>query len=497
MIRERRAIPAAFAAGLCLTAALPPIGWWPLGFLGWALIDLLVFKAPTWARFRRLALAAFTWFTTAMLWMWDMTPPGYVAAVCGYAVLYGLVGVVCPNDWRRRLVLPAAVVVVEWFRWSWPFGGVPLANPALSQIDTPWASLLRVTGPLGLVAAAVIGGQLVAVAVSWRTERPKSAAFAPLALVAALAIAGALHPRAAVADTIDVALVQGGGPQRTRASVEKSPVVLGRHLEASKLITEPVDFVLWPENVVNVNSSLTFEEASSRLQDLADRFDAPVSAGWFHRANEPAVLPGPDLPGGVDPADRNVNYQALTLPDGALGDRYDKVKLVPFGEYMPLRSFIEASPLGPLAAEAASRDVIPGIQPAVLQSPFGPVGTLISWEGFFDTRARSAVAAGAVVLTNPTNGSSFWLDQIHTQQVASNRMWALAYDRWSLQVGPTGLTAIIDADGAVLAQTELRDREVLQSEVELRTGRTVASRLGPWPVGLLSLATLLVRIWRR
>ncbi len=497
MIRARLEIPAAVAAGLCLTASLPPIGWWPVGFLGWALIDLLLADPSWWARFRRMGLATLVWMSTAMLWLWDMTPPGYVAACVIFATWFAVAGAVTPADWRRRLVLPAAVVLVEWFRWSWPFGGTPLANMALSQLDAPWATMLRVTGPLGLVAAAVVGGQLVAQLVNARVERPQVRGLLPAGAVVALALAGALHPRASIDGTIDVALVQGGGPQQTRAATGQSPVVLGRHLEASKAIVEPVDFVLWPENVANTNNTLPYDVAAARVARLANELDAPVSVGWFHRASEPAAPPGPAVPAGDDPHERSVNYQALTMPDGTITDRYDKVRIVPFGEYMPLRSFIAASPLADRAAEAAQRDVVPGNQAPVLQTPFGPVGTLISWEGFFDTRARSAVSAGAVLLTNPTNGSSFWLDQVHTQQVASNRMWALAYDRWNLQAGPTGLTAVIDPDGRVRAETELRDRDVLQARVELRSGRTVASRVGPWPIGLASVAVLAWRFARR
>ncbi len=473
------AVAAATAGGLCLGASLPPIGWWPLSLAGWALIDLILANATGWARFWRMSLASLMWIGTSILWMWDLIGPAYIVVTVAYATWYGAAAVAATGRWQRRFALPAAVVLTEFVRWSWPFGGVPLANVALSQIDAPWAPMLRVVGPFGLVAAAVIMGQLGAQLIEWRSVGLRIWALAPAGLVAALAVGGTLHPRATVIEEIDVALVQGGGPQNTRATASETPIVLGRHLEASKSIVGPVDLVVWPENVVNPAVGLSYAEAESRVGALAAELNAPVSAGWFHR---------------TDDGTANVNYQAITLPDGSRGDRYDKVRVVPFGEYVPLRSFIESGPLAPMAADAPLRDVVPGDEPAVLDTPVGLVGTLISWEGFFDTRARSAVNAGAVLLTNPTNGSSYWLDQVHTQQVASNRMWALAYDRWNLQVGPTGLSAVIDPDGRVEQRTDLRERAVLQATVELREGRTVASRVGPWPM-LVAAGLSLLGVW--
>ena len=114
----------------------------------------------------------------------------------------------------------------------------------------------------------------------------------------------------------------------------------------------------------------------------------------------------------------------------------------------------------------------------------------ISWEGFFDTAARAAVADGAELLTNPTNGSSYWLTQVQTQQVASNQLRALENDRWVLQVAPTGFSAVIDPDGRVVQRTGISERAVLVDTVEMRRGRTLASRVGRWPLVLYGVGTI-------
>jgi apolipoprotein N-acyltransferase len=115
----------------------------------------------------------------------------------------------------------------------------------------------------------------------------------------------------------------------------------------------------------------------------------------------------------------------------------------------------------------------------------------ISWEGFFEHRARHSVREGAQLLTNPTNGSSFWLTQVQTQQVASNQLRAVENDRWVAQVAPTGLSAVIDPDGNLLQRTGVGERKTLLANVEMRDGRTLASIVGWWPAVLYGLAAVI------
>ena len=113
------------------------------------------------------------------------------------------------------------------------------------------------------------------------------------------------------------------------------------------------------------------------------------------------------------------------------------------------------------------------------------------------------MSEGAQLLTNPTNGSSYWLTQVQTQQVASNQLRAMENDRWVLQVAPTGLSAVISPDGTVQQRTGVSERRTLQATVEMRSGRTLASVVGPWPVvgyGVASAAlgfALVIRNRRR
>ena len=96
---------------------------------------------------------------------------------------------------------------------------------------------------------------------------------------------------------------------------------------------------------------------------------------------------------------------------------------------------------------------------------------------------------GLIVL-NPTNGSSYWLTVVQSQQIASSRLRAIETDRWVVQAAPTGFSAVIDPGGNVIERTGISESRVIQATVELRRGDTLAVRLGAWPVALASALTL-------
>jgi apolipoprotein N-acyltransferase len=186
--------------------------------------------------------------------------------------------------------------------------------------------------------------------------------------------------------------VQGGGEQGTRAEDVPSEVVTRAHLDATATI-EPdpdLDMVLWPENVVD---TVDFETSWQRdaITAEARRLGVPFSVGI---TEDVAGKPG-----------RITNAQVIVTPGGDVVSRYDKVRRVPFGEYVPLRGLLKA--LGAPVDQVPS-NAIAGTTPAVIDLPTGtPLGVVISWEVFFGGRAREAVVHGAEVMTNPTNGASY------------------------------------------------------------------------------------------
>ncbi len=289
-------------------------------------------------------------------------------------------------------------------------------------------------------------------------------------LVAAVAVVAfsAIAPRAnGTGVFLDIAAVQGGGEQGTRADDVPSELVTQRHLEATRTIEpdDDLDLVLWPENVVDVAEFAGSPELDEITAE-AQRLGVPISVGVTE-----------DVPG--DP-DRFTNAQVIVTPDGEISSRYDKVRRVPFGEYVPLRGLLDA--LG-APVDQVPNDAVAGTEPAVLDLPDGTrLGVVISWEVFFGGRARDGVRDGAEVIVNPTNGASYSGTIVQTQQVASSRLRALETGRWVVQAAPTGFSAFVTPDGEVHQRTAVSEQSVIREQVELRSGETWYVRLGDAPV---------------
>lgn len=480
-----RAAWLAVAGGLMVAAALPPWGWWPLAFVGVALFETSLGENPTGKqRLTRGWLFGAAWLFPGMVWMWFLTAPGYLVAATVFAGFHALAAFVAPCGPWRAIGRPAAHTVAEALRFVFPFGGVPLASLAVGQAASPFAGVVRVGGALLLtwfvfqVGFALAGPSPVVPQMARRrgvTARPQ---WHGVAALGAALVVWVISPLAAGTLGSDppgrdlrVAAVQGGGPQGTRAVSTNSREVVERHLAATRTIAAgSVDLVVWPENVVDVYRF----EGSRELGEIAAeaaRIGAPISVGITEDTDD----------------DRFLNAQVIVTTDGEVTSRYEKVRRVPFGEYMPLRGLLEA--VG-APTDLVPRNAVEGKGPAVLDLPDGTrVGVAISWEVFFGPRVRDGVTHGGSLVLNPTNGSSYTWTVLQTQQVASSRLRALEQNRWVVQASPTGFSAFVSPDGEVFQRTSVSEQEVIVRTVELRATRTWYSHLGD---GVVSAAMILL-----
>ncbi|MGA0878819.1 MAG: apolipoprotein N-acyltransferase [Ilumatobacteraceae bacterium] len=470
-------------AGLLVAAAMPPWGWWPLAFLGLAMFSSAERAAPS-ARRRFVTGVVFGcgWFFPAMSWMWFLTPPGYVVAVLIFASLHGLVSVIAVRPSSRSTTLitaPAGHALIEAIRLSFPFGGVPLATLGISQV----------AGPLRHVAS--LGGVILITWLTWqigallnrghpRTRRSQTLRRAVVAICVLIYIAGLVDPNGSdTGRAIRVVAVQGGGPQGTRAITTNPRDVVVRHLQATRTIATPsaddapIDLVVWPENVIDVADFETSPEFDEVLAE-ARRLDAPIAVGITEDVDDASFT----------------NAQVVITRDGAIHDRYDKVRRVPFGEYMPMRGLLDT--LG-APVDQVPRDAVAGTGLAYLDIPIQGVderaSVAISWEIFFGGRVREGVEEGAGFVLNPTNGSSYTWTVLQSQQVASSRLRAQETGRWVVQVSPTGFSAVVDPEGRVYDRTRVSEQAVLDRVIQIRSGATIYVSLGdgPWIVLLLAV----------
>jgi apolipoprotein N-acyltransferase len=356
--------------------------------------------------------------------------------------------------------------------------------------------LARIVGPIGVsfwlfaLAAAGAAVWLQRTERGWRSHR--SALLVLLVLLVSQAI-GQFAPHGDdTGETLRIAIVQGGGPQGVLAINTNPRDVTQRHLTATDLLSpvDDIDLVLWPENTIDVNDFST-SKARDEVAAQARRLGALMAVGVTE-----------------DAGTNFTNAQIVVDAEGNELSRYDKVRRVPYGEYIPLRSL-----LGALGApvDRIPRDAVPGTTRATITVPSTsgtsattsstdslgvPLAVAISWEVFFSSRVDDGVAAGGQVVLNPTNGSSYTGEILQQQQVATSQLRAIESGRYLVQAATTGFSLVVDPDGRVLKKLSIGEQAVIVHDVPLRNGRTPYSYLGDVTIAV-ALILLVVAIAAR
>jgi len=244
-----------------------------------------------------------------------------------------------------------------------------------------------------------------------------------------------------------------------------------RHLDITNAWPGSADLMVWSESSTSSDGPLEASGNLAELEALAEWRETVLIANFYERA--------------VD-AERFRNATVAIDPATGLADRYDKAHLVPFGEYVPLRSVVE--PFADLSL--ISREAIAGEGPGLLSSALGDIAVVTSYEVYFSDLVRHGVRAGGRIVANPTLASSYSTSMVPSQSLASARLRAVETGRWVLQASTTGYSAIVSPDGDVTHRSELREPIVLAGEVELRSGDTPALVLGSWPLALFAAVVI-------
>ena len=427
-------------------------------------------------------------FVPLLSWLINVAWYAWAALAIAEAVIFGLLCI------GQRLLLrlpgwPVAVacwwVAAEAMRARWPYA-FPWGRLAMSQSGSPTAHWAAIGGPPLLSFLVALAGVTLAwavLAVLARRARPRWGLIpAGLAVAGAFALAlgGALLPvdQAAPGErSAEVAAIQGDVPHaRSIPDLLRASAVTQNHAAATEALAAQVaagrrsapDLVVWPENSTDLDPSL-YPPIYATIQSAVRRIDRPVLVG--------ALLENPLR-----------NTGQLWLPGRGPVATYVKRKLVPFGESIPFRSLLKHITslvnLQPVNFTAGDKAV-------VFHRGLGTIrlGDVICYEVGFDGLVRSEVAAGANLLAVQSNDATFEVDGQSgesTQQVAMARIQAITSNRAVVYASTTGESAIISPAGAVLAHSGLWQRAELEARVPLRTGLTLADRLGGWPEAVLT-----------
>jgi len=439
---------------------------------GWGLLAGLVAFLPLLAWISRFGLLP--WLLLSFVQALSIA--AFVAGVAAWGARRG---------WSAWAVV--LWVALEAVRSAVPLGGFPWALLGLTQsAGSPLLGFARVAGVLGVSGALVAVSTTLVAAAEAAARRPRSA-LRPLlggaVVVAVVWLAGTVAPRPAeTGDTVDIAGVQGYdvalAPSIDRNDVARVRDVAEQQLaETVRMATdagEPPEVTVWPENSLD-----TDPRTAPQVQALVDEALDVLDGG---RLLANALLAGPT-------PQTYVNALVAFTVDGDVGQVYAKRRLVPFGEYVPLRSVFGG--FGPLRAITA--DGVPGEGPVVFELAGARIGPVTCFESIFTDVVRSQVRAGAQVLVVSTNNSSFGRSPASAQHLQASQLRAVETGRWVLHAGISGVSGVVDPSGRVSQRTELFEPTTVRADLPLVEGETLHTRLG-WAVAPLSVALALAGV---
>jgi apolipoprotein N-acyltransferase len=436
------------------------------------------------------------WTASVMRQFGDLALPVSVLLMlllAGYLALYPAIFALAVHRLRASYgrgalwLAPAVWVTTEVGRGQL-FTGFPWVLLGYSQASVlPVAQLASVAGVYGLsLLVAFVNAALVLAVLPGERRR----AWHPIALavvvVAVTAGWGAARLRASTltheGTPVRVGLIQGNVAQEQKWDPNRAGQILGRYLQMSRdAASRGAQFIVWPE------SSLPyFFEEEPEHGDAVRRL-AFETRTW--------VLFGGDQVKRGRPA-HYYNSAFLLTPSGTVAAVYQKIHLVPFGEYVPLKKLLFfAAPLVEGVSDFSAGEAMPSMPVAGHQ-----VSTAICYEVVYPELARQAVAGGSQLLTTITNDAWYGRSSAPWQHFAQASVRAIEQGRYLARSANTGISGIVDPYGRIVARSQLFERVALVGEARFLDGRTVYGRIGDAPAyacALLVLGAILVGRRRR
>jgi apolipoprotein N-acyltransferase len=217
--------------------------------------------------------------------------------------------------------------------------------------------------------------------------------------------------------------------------------------------------VLWPENATDIDPFFD-RGVRTQIEALSARLDAPILVG--------GLFDGPT-------DDTAYNSGVVWTEDGP-GDRYDKLKPVPFGEYVPFRK--QAGAIVNRLARDIPRNMLPGDEPGAMRIGDTLIGDTICYDIAYDDVVRRGVDGGAQLMVVQTSNAAFTGTSQPEQQWDISRLRAIETGRWVVVPSTNGKTGVVDPTGRSVETAPFQEPATVSAEVTLASGRTPAIVLG-------------------
>ncbi|MCF6284364.1 MAG: apolipoprotein N-acyltransferase [Candidatus Hydrogenedentes bacterium] len=433
----------ALSSGVLMAWALPAFHWYPIAWIG--LIPLLVntHRISPRESAARFFVAGWIFHTIVLQWLignifwaggWAILgQQGICLALSGY---WGLMGVLWSrttlrlSPWFRAGSFALCWMAMEWLQ-ARLFTGFGWASLGYSQGPDLWFSQLASLGGVLLVSGVLVGfNVLLCQAWAERDIRMRMLASALLLLAGVHGAGYALYGEAVTSSEkpFKVGLYQSNYPQQMKWDPEFQETMVDMAIRQSELLSKkhPVDLFVWPEALIM--SDYRVPGVLADLEDFVAETDTPLFTGTARRDRISGAA---------------YNASVLLDTEGAI-EVYDKVKLAPFGEYIPLESYLSfARDLG------ASGGITAGDRARVFAVGERQFGPLICFEVLFGPLADERRQLGADFLVVVTNLGWFGQSNVLSQELEIARFRAIENRLPLVQCANTGVSGVIDPYGRI------------------------------------------------
>jgi apolipoprotein N-acyltransferase len=505
----------ALMAGALSALAMAPFNAWPVLFVTFPVVVWLIDGAAA-GKWRGVPAAAISgywfglgYFVPGLYWTgnaflvdaptfaWLMPfavlgLPAYLALFTAFG--FALARLIWTRDASRLLALAIALTISEWLRgqllsgFPWNAFGYALSEPlALAQT----ASLIGLWG-MTFLTVAIFASPAVLIDGSSRGRKPWFAPAAALALLVAMGIYGAvrLSLQPTVMTGVKLRIMQPNLQQDVKFNYGAKAEVMQRYLTLSDRASGPqstgvrdAQILIWPESAFPF--FLTREaDAMAQIAELLPKGTVLVTGS----------VRAPDGPPGAR-VTRAYNSIYTIDHDGSVLSVYDKLHLVPFGEYLPFQDWMEK--LGFVQLTKVHGGYIPGTRRHALEIPQAPPALpLICYEAIFP----GIVAAGEDRpgwIINLTNDGWFGNSTGPYQHLQQARLRAIEEGLPLVRAANTGISAVIDPYGRIVARLGLGVDGVLDASLPAARPPTIYARIGDIPIAITIAVALLLVIRRR
>jgi apolipoprotein N-acyltransferase len=474
---------------LCLLSGLlliPIFPWYDVAWLAWVVfVPLLIATRAVRPR------SAFLWgwlsgcigYLGVLRWIpHTMINYGGVPTLASYGILALLVAYVgiyvglfaagwawSVQRWPRGVLLlvPALWVALEWVR-AQALSGFPWASLGYSQYrQRSLIQMAEFTSVYGISFCLVLGNVVLVQLLQGFAQRAWGRLGIPcgLAILSLIAVwtggwwslRQPLDEERTTAAGVEVALVQGNIDQSQKwdPAAQEAIMAIYRQLTREAAADPQVDLIVWPE-------------AATPFFFANDRYFQAQQLLLAQEVGRPLLFGSPTYVR-ADGQDQMYNSAFLVGPEGTVRGRYDKIHLVPFGEYMPFRRllfFLDKLVYG-------IGDFRGGAEYTVMAIPQGHFGVLICFEVIFPDLVRHFVDRGAQFLVNLTNDAWFGYSPASYQHLSMVVFRAVENRVPIVRAANTGISAVIDPTGQLLQQTDLLTRTWIKGRI--------APAVGPGP----------------